>query len=51
MKKHFTTLREFWFTVRWQWRNRTWNPTRQKDKAFRRDLAKFKAAGVTPWAK
>lgn len=35
-------LKEFLFVLRWQWRNRTWEPTRQKDKAFKRDLAKFK---------
>ena len=42
-------MKEYFFRRRWFWRNRKWKPTRQKIKAFERDLAAYKAKGVTPW--
>lgn len=42
-------MREYLFYLRWHWHNRHWQPTRQKEKAYRRDLAKYRAEGVKPW--
>lgn len=42
-------MKEFLFYLRWMWRNRSWKPTRQKEKAYRRDLQRYLAEGVKPW--
>lgn len=43
------TFMEWWFTVRWEWLHRNWKPTRQKMKAFDRDLDLYRKNGRTPW--
>lgn len=42
-------LRLRWFEARWMWRNRTWEPTRQKQKAFYKDFTTYRETGVVPW--
>lgn len=40
-KTMFESIKGFLFTVRWQWKNRNWKPTRQKLKAFYRDYDRY----------
>lgn len=45
-------LRQFkiwWFTRRWEKHYADWKPTRQRRKAFQRDLAAYLERGVWPW--
>ena len=42
-------VKEWWFTVRWEWMHRNWAPTRQKMKAYHRDLTLYRESGRTPW--
>lgn len=34
-------LKKALFTIRWNWKNKNWNNTRQKRKSFEKDLSKF----------
>lgn len=42
-------MKEYLFYLRWHWHNRTWQPTRQKEKAYRRDLNIYLTTGRKPW--
>lgn len=42
-------MKEWLFTIRWFWRNRTWADSRQKYKRFDKDLAAYRDRGVKPW--
>lgn len=42
-------MREFLFYLRWHWKHRHWQPTRQKEKAYRRDLKIYMNTGRKPW--
>lgn len=42
-------FRQWLFKVRWMWHNREWLPSRQKMKAFDRDMTAYRETGVVPW--
>lgn len=42
-------LKAWWFTVRWCWIHRNWSPTRQKLKAYDRDLERYRKTGRKPF--
>ena len=48
-RRYRASLKEWWFEVKWMWRHRRWKPTRQKMKAFDRDLELYLETGKTPW--
>jgi len=41
-------IRYYWFAIRWLYRNRTWDNTRQKYKALAKDYAAYERGKTNP---